>query len=323
MTIKKIILSLSIVFLSFIIVVSSSMGSPSNFSGITSKEGEYPILVLDQPIPATMGAIFKIMVTTFSTGETVTLSVTIGNQTLFNETRVYFVNFEVIINATSLNLAGDYTIIILSVDGLLRKNSLQFETYIDPVKPIFEQVLYYQEMVNYNELFNLQWTVKDDNFARMEIFIQGSLSKTVYSKIGSTDITADSWYLPDGYTQYENLVRLRAYDTAGNFVDYFFTVIYIDNRYDQEDQQDRREFIFTLIKHICISIGVLLVVSGFITWQFNERGKDREDMARPKIIRKTTVYRKVANPKIEELPKVSINFKEFFGRIFRHKKKGG
>jgi hypothetical protein len=207
---------------------------------------------------------------------------------VFNKSRMYFINYAVFVNATNLGLIGDYVIKIGVVDAWMRSKNESIVATIDPNKPVLETIEFSDGEISYNEFLEVSWYVTDENFDMIEFYVEDRHVYTSYSPATSVRIGPEVWILPEGYTRFLNDVKVVIRDRAGNTVEYEYQIEYVDDRYGYVSDEELRERNIKLTWNVIIAVVLFSLIVGLLIRYANERGKEREDMSRPNIIRRVS-----------------------------------
>jgi len=250
---------------------------------LPKNDESFPILVFDRVVGNYLGAEFSIMVTAVSDHPNITLWVWIDDHIVYNHTQFVFINHNIYVNASALGFLGQYMITVGMVDAWMLKRNITAFTTIDPIAPVIS-VSVDKEEIRFDEFLEVSWMVTDSNFQRVNILVEGKHVHTSYSPSTSIQISPDVWVLPEGYTQYNNTIRFEAFDSAGNKGEFEYNILYIDDRYGQFSEEDLRKRNVLITWNTVIAVIVFSIIIAIIMKNFNDRGKVRKDMARPRIL---------------------------------------
>lgn len=209
-------LLVSVLYFAIASVSQSAIGSTSVS---TSVQASYPVLVWDQEPGNYSGQIFPLEFTAFSDRPGVQVSVILDNQTLQIWNDDYFVNFGYNLSLSAFP-SGNHTLTLRLVDALGRTAELVHPFILDSKAPIMQVSLPKYEF-NYNESIVLTWNITDENFDRVEVYLDLDETPrvTLETSIGSLLLKSSQMYMSDGV----HYVRIIGYDSAGNYVEVTLT----------------------------------------------------------------------------------------------------
>jgi len=228
---------------------------------VTVEALPYPVLEVEG-VQEIIGLEVVVYVTAFSDVHPVTLEISVYDgesghtYSIYSKLQDYFLNTEITLNCSALVEAKDYTLQFSLSDYLGKFIAVTFDVVVDPTKPIFSYFFVDTDLLEYGEIVTVEFTVADDNFFKIEVFVEASNIDTIRTNAGTYELTHSDFIMPHGFTTYMFKVRFRAFDLAGNFVDETFEVTYNFVAFDPELWADNTK---AFLQTIGIIIGIYIV----------------------------------------------------------------